>query len=76
MIIKILGTGCAKCKQLEKAVIKAIENLGVDANIEKITSINDIMNYGVMITPALVINEKVVSTGKVLSTDEIEKLIK
>jgi small redox-active disulfide protein 2 len=75
MIIKILGTGCSKCKQLEKAVIKAIENLGVDANIEKITSINDIMDYGVMMTPALVIDDKVVSSGKVLSIDEIQEYL-
>ncbi|MBC8186472.1 TM0996/MTH895 family glutaredoxin-like protein [candidate division KSB1 bacterium] len=75
MIIKILGTGCPKCKKLEESAIKAIENSGIDATVEKVKSINDIMNYGVMITPALVIDEKVVSTGKVLSTDEIEKLI-
>ena len=75
MVIKILGTGCPKCKQLEKAVIKAIEKSGVDATVEKVTSINDIMDYGVMMTPALVIDEKVVSTGKVLSIDEIQKYL-
>ncbi len=76
MIIKILGTGCPKCKKLEESTVKAIENSEIEATVKKVTSINDIMNYGVMITPALVIDEKVVSTGKVLSTDEIEKLIK
>lgn len=76
MIIKILGTGCAKCKKLEESAVKAIGNLEIDATVEKITSINEIMNYGVMITPALVIDEKVISTGKVLSADEIEKLIR
>jgi len=49
--------------------------LGVDANIEKITSINDIMDYGVMMTPALVIDDKVVSSGKVLSIDEIQEYL-
>ena len=76
MIIKILGTGCPKCKKLEESAVKAIENSGIDATVEKVTSINDIMNYGVMMTPSLVIDEKVVSMGKVLSADEIEKLIK
>ncbi len=75
MIIKILGTGCAKCKQLEKATIKAIEKSGVDVSIENVTSINDIMDYGVMMTPALVIDEKVVSSGKVLLVDEIQKYL-
>ena len=75
MIIKILGTGCPKCKKLEESAVKAVEKSGVDATVEKVTSINDIMNYGVMITQALVIDDKVVSTGKVLSTDEVEKLI-
>ncbi|HHE38586.1 MAG TPA: thioredoxin family protein [Candidatus Cloacimonetes bacterium] len=76
MIIKVLGTGCAKCIQQERAVVKAIEKTGVDATVEKVTEINDIMNYGVMMTPSLVIDEKVVSMGKVLSVDDIEKLIK
>ena len=76
MIIKVLGTGCAKCKKLEEAANKAVENSGVDATIEKVSEINDIMNYGVMMTPALVIDEKVVSTGKVLSAKNIERLIK
>jgi len=75
MIIKILGTGCPKCKKLEESVRKAVESTGVEATIEKVTEINDIMNFGVMITPALVINEKVVSTGKVLSIDEIQKYL-
>ncbi len=76
MIIKVLGTGCAKCIQQERAVVKAIENTKADVTVEKVTDINDIIDYGVMMTPSLVIDEKVVSVGKVLSVAEIEKLIK
>ena len=76
MIIKVLGSGCAKCKKLEQEAIKAIEESGIEATIGKVTEIKDIMNYGVMMTPALVIDEKVVSTGKVLSAKDIIKLIK
>ncbi len=76
MIIKILGTGCPNCIRQEKAVIKAVDNLGADVTIEKVTSIDDIMNYGVMMTPALVIDEKVVTMGKILPVEKIEALIK
>lgn len=75
MIIKILGTGCPKCKKLEENAKQAISSLSVDITIEKVTDLNNIMNYGVMITPALVIDEKVKSVGKVLSADDIKKLI-
>ncbi len=75
MIIKVLGTGCAKCKKLEQEAIKAVEELGVEASIEKVTDLNKIMDYGVMMTPALVVNEKVVSAGRVLSAKQIIKLI-
>lgn len=75
MIIKILGTGCPKCKQLEANAIKAVEQSGVKARVEKITDINDIMNYGVMMTPALVIDETVKSAGKVLSMEEICQIL-
>jgi len=76
MIIKVLGTGCKKCKKLEEEARKAIENSGIDATIEKVSEIKDIMEYGVMMTPALVIDEEVVSTGRVLSDKDIEKIIK
>ena len=75
MIIKVLGTGCAKCIQQERAVVKAIEKTGSDATVEKVTEINDIMDYGVMMTPALVIDEKVVTVGKVLSAEQIAEMI-
>jgi len=75
MVIKILGTGCPKCKQLEENARKAVEASGANAEISKITNINDIMDYGVIMTPALVIDEVVKSAGKVLSTDEIKKFL-
>jgi len=75
MIIKILGTGCPKCKKLEENARQAISQLSGDHSIEKVTDLNDIMDYGVMITPALIIDEEVRSVGKVLSPDVIKKLI-
>lgn len=76
MILKVLGTGCAKCKKLEENALKAIADTGVDASVEKVTDLNKIMDYGVMITPALVIDEKVVSVGKLLSAGDIANMIK
>ncbi len=76
MVIKILGKGCPKCKKLEVNVKDATSTSGVDATVEKVTELNDIMNYGVMMTPALVVDEQVKSAGKVLSADEILKFIK
>ncbi len=75
MVIKILGTGCAKCKKLEENVRQAISQLSGDFSIEKVTDLNQIMDFGVMMTPALVIDEEVKLVGKVLSPDEIKKLI-
>mgnify|MGYP000906044073 CR=1 FL=1 len=75
MIIKILGTGCPKCKKLEETARQAVSELGVEAVIEKVTDLNDIMDYGVMMTPALVIDEKVVSSGKLLSVADIKAKI-
>lgn len=75
MVIKILGTGCPKCKKLEENAKQAISSLSADITIEKVTDLNQIMNYGIMITPALVIDEEVKSVGKVLSPDDIKKLI-
>jgi len=76
MKIKILGTGCPNCKMLEANTKKVLEELKIKANVEKVTDIPKIMEYGVMSTPALVINEKVVSYGRVLSSDEIKKFLK
>ena len=75
MEIKVLGTGCQKCKTLEKATREAVEELGVEAEVTKEEDIMKIMGYGVMRTPGLVINEKVVSYGKQLSVNEIKSLI-
>ena len=75
MKIEILGTGCAKCKQLEKNVLTAISQTGKFAQVEKVEDIQKIMEYGVMSTPGLVIDGKVVSVGKLLTPDEIAQLI-
>lgn len=76
MIIKVLGTGCANCKKLEANAKDAVSKLGSEATVEKVEDLQDIMAYGVMKTPALVVDEKVKSMGKVLSSDDIVKLIK
>lgn len=75
MTIKILGTGCAKCKKLEESARQAISELGIDAMVEKVTNLDEIMDYGVMMTPALVIDEKVVASGKLLSVSDIKEII-
>lgn len=75
MIIKILGTGCPKCKKLEANALQAVKDAGIEAQVEKVTDLDQIMDYGVMLTPALVIDEKVIASGKTLSTEEIKKLI-
>lgn len=75
MEIKVLGTGCPKCKALEKATKEAVTQTGVNAKITKVEDIVEIMNFNVMTTPALVINDEVVMKGKVPSVDEISKLL-
>ncbi len=74
--IKILGSGCAKCNQLEKATREAMEQLGIDEPIDHVTDFAKIAEYGVMSTPALVVDGKVVSSGKVLKTSEVSELLK
>ena len=76
MKIQILGTGCPKCKLLEQHTREAVKALGIQAEIEKITEIDDIMEMGVMMTPALAFDGKVVSVGKVLSKDQVLTFIK
>ena len=71
MKIEILGTGCAKCKALEKNTIEAVAKSGKFAQIEKVEDLTKIMEYGVMSTPGLVVDGNVVSTGKLLSVEEI-----
>ena len=75
MEIKVLGTGCPKCKTLEQATRNAVSELGIDANVSKEEDIVNIMNYGVMRTPALVIDEKVIFSGKVPSMNELKEII-
>ena len=73
--IKILGSGCSKCAALEKSTKEALAKLNVEENIDHITDFSQIASYGVMSTPALVINGKVVSYGKVLNKDEVKELL-
>lgn len=73
--VKILGTGCAKCNALEAAAKEALEKLGMDAAIDHVTDFSQIAAYGVMTTPALVVDGKVVSLGKVLKAEEIADLL-
>ncbi len=71
MNVKILGTGCPKCKFLEERVTKVAEDNNINIEIEKVTDINDIMSYGVMMTPGLVVDGEVKISGKVPGEDEI-----
>lgn len=74
MEIKVLGTGCRKCNELEQATIKAVAALGIDATIDKEEDIMKIMEYGVMRTPALVVDGKVVVSGRVPKEEELKEL--
>jgi len=73
--IQILGTGCAKCEKLAENTRQAAENLGLDYEMEKVTDLNQIMGFGVMTTPGLAVDGRVLVTGKVPSPADIEKLI-
>ncbi len=76
MKIEILGTGCPKCKMLEANAKKAIEELKIKAEIIKVTEIDKIVDYGVMSTPAIVVDGKVKSYGKIADVEEIKKFLK
>jgi len=71
--IKILGTGCPKCRKLEENAREAVKELGVDADITKVTDINRFADYDVMMTPALVIDDKVKVSGRVATKDQIKE---
>ena len=73
--IQILGTGCPKCKQLTANAEAAVKALGIEATIEKVEKIQEIMKFAVMTTPALVVDGQVKSAGKVLSPDDIKKFL-
>ncbi|SHK00804.1 small redox-active disulfide protein 2 [Clostridium amylolyticum] len=75
MVIKILGTGCSNCKKLEENAKKAVEELGLDAVVEKVSDIKEIMSYGVMKTPALVVDGKVKVMGRVVTSEDIKKYL-
>jgi small redox-active disulfide protein 2 len=75
MEIKILGTGCPKCKTLEEITRKVVKENGIDANITKVEDIVEIMKFNIMTTPALVVNEKVVAKGRIPSVDEIKQFL-
>ncbi|KFD42235.1 redox-active disulfide protein 2 [Peptococcaceae bacterium SCADC1_2_3] len=76
MQIKVLGPGCQKCHALERTVREVIQEMDLAADIVEVKDINEIVSYGVLLTPGLVINGKVKSSGKVLSKNEIKKYIK
>ena len=75
MEIKILGPGCAKCKTLDKLTREVVEKNGINATITKVEDIVEIMKYGVMSTPALVVDEKVVIKGRAPSSDELKQIL-
>lgn len=75
MNIKVLGPGCARCQMLEKTVKDVVSTLKIDAKVEEIKDMQKIMKYNILMTPGLVINEKVVLSGKVPSKAEVEQLI-
>ena len=76
VLIEVLGTGCAKCKSLTKNVEKAVQELGIKAEIVKVDSIQEIMDRGVMLTPALYIDGKSMMVGKTATVDEIKRMLK
>lgn len=75
-ITKILGGGCEKCNALETATIQALQELGLDTTIDHVKDYAEIASYGVMTTPALVYNKKVICFGKVLKADDVKELLK
>jgi small redox-active disulfide protein 2 len=75
MKIQILGPGCAKCKTLAQRTEQAVKELGIDSHIEKVTDIKEIMKFGVMTTPALVVNGQVKLVGKAPTLDEIKEIL-
>ena len=76
MKVQVLGTGCPKCKKTAEAAQAAIDELGLDAEIEKVTDLNEIMKFGVMLTPALAVDGDVKVVGKVPTVDDIKGMLK
>jgi len=75
MIVKVLGPGCRNCLNLERVTRQAIDDLGLDATVEKVTDYPTIVGYGVMSTPALVVDETLVSSGRVPTAAEVRRLL-
>ena len=75
MVIKVLGPGCMNCKTLERRVLTAVQELSLDASVEKVLDYEKIASYGILRTPGLVIDEKVVSSGTVPPVEELKKLL-
>ena len=75
MKIQILGTGCPKCRQLAANAEEAVSALGLDAEIVKVTDLNEIMGFGIMMTPGLAVDGDVKAAGKLLSVEEIKKIL-
>ncbi|TCL59746.1 small redox-active disulfide protein 2 [Hydrogenispora ethanolica] len=75
MEVKVLGSGCANCIKLEKLVTEVVQELGLPATVSKVTDIKEIMAFGVMSTPGLVVDGKVKCTGRIPSKDEIKKYL-
>ena len=73
--VKVLGAGCKNCHALLEATKEAVKNMGLGVEVDYVTDMEKIMEYGVMCVPALTVNEKVVSMGKVLKADDVEKLL-
>ena len=73
--IQILGTGCAKCKKLAELAETAANELGIQYELEKVTELNDIMNFGVMVTPALAVDGDVKVAGKIPKVEDIKKML-
>jgi small redox-active disulfide protein 2 len=74
--IQILGTGCPKCKKLAELVEQTVKELGIEYEIEKVTKINDIMKFGVMVMPALVVDEQVKIAGKIPTVEQLKEILK
>ena len=75
MNIKVLGTGCKSCKGLYEVVLEVVSTLDKEINIDYINDLNKIMEYGIMDIPAMIINDKIVSTGRMLTNKQVEELI-
>ncbi len=75
MKVQILGTGCPNCKRTEQNAMQALNNLGIEAEVEKVTDINQIIDFGVTMTPALAVDGEVKFAGKVPSVEEMEKVL-